>query len=264
MVENMFMKKCTKKNAGSYIVEAAIFVPIFVLSLLTIGYAVKIVGIYENVNHGASDELSFVAAKAYENRNSSGIKSRLEKRISEENPSISKLKVKNLKYLYSNGETDDLISAEIKYYIGINLPLNLYSGVDRKIRWLTRGFTGIKTKNKNMPFEEMENNGDGGIVWIFPETRTKYHTKSCSYVTANPSEVILTEAIRAKYNTCRICGSGDIKTGRLVYCFFRYGGAYHRSDCSTVKKYTMRISRKEAEEKGYRPCSKCGGGIKNN
>lgn len=43
MVENMFMKKCTKKNAGSYIVEAAIFVPIFVLSLLTIGYAVKIV-----------------------------------------------------------------------------------------------------------------------------------------------------------------------------------------------------------------------------
>ena len=251
-------KKIPGNERGAYAVEAAIFLPVFILAVLTIGYVIKIIGVCENVNHGVVDEMTYSASKAYVEKTSAGDRNSILSRIDEEDPAVSGLKIRKYRYLYSDGDTDDLISLRISYRVNIDLPMAFADGADMDQRWLTRGFTGARSPYDNMPFSEMEQDG-GGIVWVFPEAGEKYHGENCTYVKAHAREVILTDRIRSGFSPCRLCDAGSLSGGSVVYCFFSYGESYHRGDCRSVDRYTVEISKEEAEEEGYTPCSKCGG-----
>ena len=56
-----------------------------------------------------------------------------------------------------------------------------------------------------------------------------------------------------------MCLSDDIPEGSLVFCFGSDGTAYHRGTCRTIDRKSVAIDRSEAVERGYAPCSKCGG-----
>lgn len=251
-------KRIPGNERGAYAVEAAIFLPIFILAVLTLGYMVKIIGVWENVNHGAVDQVTYSASKAYVEKTSIGDRSGIISRVEDENPAVSHLKIEKYRYLYPDGENNNLINLQISYRVNIDLPLAFRDGVDVKQRWLTRGFTGARSANGGMPFSEMEQDG-GGTVWVFPESGERYHGENCTYVKAHAREVILTEGIRSKFSPCSLCDSGELHEGSVVYCFFSYGESYHRGDCKSVDRYTVEMSREEAEKEGYTPCSKCGG-----
>ena len=55
-----------------------------------------------------------------------------------------------------------------------------------------------------------------------------------------------------------IISQDTICEGAVVY-YFRYGEAYHEAGCSTIEKYVVNMDRRDAEKRGYLPCSKCGG-----
>ena len=251
-------KRISGNERGAYAVEAAIFLPIFILAVLTIGYVVKIIGVCENVNHGVVDEIAYSASKAYIEKTSLGNRNSILSRIEGEDPAASHLKIRSYKYLYSDGETDDLISLKMSYRVAIDLPLAFRDGVDVEQRWLTRGFTGARSPDGPMSFSEMEQDG-GGTVWVFPESGERYHGENCTYVKAHAREVILTGTIKSRFSPCRLCDADSLPEGSVVYCFFSYGGAYHRGDCKSVDRYTVEMSKEDAEKKGYTPCSKCGG-----
>ena len=50
------------------------------------------------------------------------------------------------------------------------------------------------------------------------------------------------------------------RLGSPVFCFQESGMAYHTADCRIVERYYVEIEKGKAEEQGYTPCSKCGGG----
>ena len=54
-----------KSKKGHFILEAAIFLPIFVLAFLAIGQLINIAGVRNAVMHSASDEVSKVARFSY-------------------------------------------------------------------------------------------------------------------------------------------------------------------------------------------------------
>jgi len=249
------MKKDTN---GYYALEAAIFLPIFILALLTVGYLLKVECAAEETMHAAADESRALACRAYVQKTAPLFESGLENRIMKDNRDITYADVKRFSYLHSHDGTQGLISFKINYRVDFRLPLHLYDGVEKEERLRCRAFIGETGQWSAGSFDDMENNDDSKTVWVFPEFGIRYHKENCTFVSGHPCQVMLSDSIRAKYKPCEKCDPGGLGNGCLVYCF-PYGDVYHQGSCSTVDKYTVTMSCKEAEERGYTPCSKCGG-----
>ena len=110
-----------------------------------------------------------------------------------------------------------------------------------------------------MGASELETSRAKQTVWIFPQSGEKYHGENCTYVKATVHPVILSDSVRRRYDACGICRSGKAASGSLVFCFGSDGTAYHIGTCRTIERRSVTIDRSEAAERGYRPCSKCGG-----
>lgn len=249
-----------KKNTeGFYALEAALFLPVVILAVLTLGYFIKAEGIWENCTHGAADESSLLAVKAYDSAYAAGTGTIIKKRLEEDNPQLDSIKINNVRVMYSDSYTDDLVSYSMEIKKTLAFPLGFTYDFKKKGQIKFRCFTGVKVKGTPMGKDGLENEQQEDCVWIFPLSGEKYHDENCTYVKAAVYPKILTERIKQDYRSCSICGSENIAYGRTVFCFEGEGTAYHRSTCRIVDRKTMTIDRTEAKKKGYMPCSKCGG-----
>ena len=253
------MKLVTDKK-GYVIAETAIFLPVFILAVVSIMYYINVFSVIENVSYSVVEETAKLASKAGVVKTAPGFQSVLKSRIRTENAAAEDVKIRGFRYLYSEGNIDDIISVKTGYDMELQLPL----GFDHKIELVSgvkcRGFTGIRTSGDPMTFEEMESEGSWDPVWIFPMSGEKYHTFTCTYVKANARQMVLTGDLKKKYGPCSICEASGIPVGSYVYCFTENGSVYHRSSCRQVSRYTIEIDKSDAINKGYKPCSKCGGG----
>lgn len=253
-------QKLSTWDSGSYLVETAVFLPVFIIAILTIGCVIKVIGAYENMNHSVCDEMSDLAAHSYHAEESAiGFKGDLKKRIEDDVPEITGVRIDDFKYLSRDPLSDKLITVSVSGNINFNMPLDFKKGTDIKQRWMTRAFVGRTVSRENMDFDEMEEAGDSQIVYIFPDAGEKYHSGQCTYVKSNVTQMVLNNEIKKHYSPCPLCAAKTLNSGSTIYCFLNYGGAYHSGDCRTINKYTVKIEKSEAEEKGYTPCSKCGG-----
>lgn len=253
--ENTNMKKGTK---GYYTVEAAIFLPIFILSLLTIGYLIKVVACAEEVMHAATDESRYLASRAYTDRTATGFEGRLEARTLQDNKDVAEIDVRAFRYLYSADGMSGLIAFDTITKVNIALPVKFYDGFTLHDRLRCRGFIG-STGGTSMSFADMEEGRDSRTVWVFPTSGVRYHKESCTFVTGNPVQTLMNEYIRENYNRCDHCRPGDVPNGVLIYYFPAYGESYHVGGCNSIDKYVVTMEKSEAEDRGYTPCLKCGG-----
>lgn len=244
-----------RKRNGSYTVEAALILPVFLVAVLTIGFLIKVIGGAECGMHAAADEARLAAANAYVLNAPIGLSSSIEGRIKEEAPYVTDADVKDLRALSTDGE----ITVTMKYHLDVPLPLGIYDGFDIHDRLKTRAWIG-RTGGDPFGFDAMEEYEDAETVYIFPAWGEKYHTKGCTYVQADPVQMSLTKDVKNRYHSCPRCGSADLSEGALVYVFPSYGEAYHRPGCDSIKKFTVAMEKEQAEHRGYTPCSKCGGG----
>jgi len=244
---------------GHYMVETAVFLPVFIIAVMTIGCYINVVGADENVIHAAADEARYAAQEAYTDKEGGALASLTEGRILSEDPDIRDVNVRNMVYLYSADNITDLISFDIDYDVRIRLPLRIRDGNEHSTSIICRGFTGAGPQNRPMSFAAMEHEYDSRTVYVFPHEGKCYHKKSCTYVSSKPVQMTLNDHVRSKYRPCSLCCPGSLNNGCAVYCFTKYGDMYHRGNCSCIDKYYIQMERSEAEDKGYVPCSKCGG-----
>ena len=251
-------KKLLSKK-GSFTIEAAIFLPIFLIAVLTVSYLVKLIAIQENVFHSLSDEIRNVAAEAEVLPYPLFFEQDVLKRIEEENQGeIKNLRVSSFFYRIDQGNYSEQIKVNLKYDIGVRLPKAVINLIPVSDTIICRAFVGADNSKKPMSIEDIEGDKNSCLVWIFPKSGTKYHKESCTYVSSYPKEMPLNESLRRKFDPCKLCGAKNLSNGSLVYCF-QYGDVYHQGSCSTVDKYVISIEKDEAESRGYTPCSKCGG-----
>ncbi len=244
---------------GSYTVEAAIVLPLFILGVLTIAFLIRVTGIEGSVMQIAADETGRLALDSYAVRSGALFEPVLESRIYEECGDISGTDVRNFRYLTERGGKDGLISYSLVSEVALPFPFPLTRGTTITTDVLARAWIGKESSGTPMPFEEMETDGGSCTVWVFPQRGERYHKESCLFVTNEPREVVLTDDVRRHYTPCTICDSMDLPAGSLVYCYPAYGEVYHRSSCSQVDRYVVPMDLEDAESRGYTPCSKCGG-----
>lgn len=248
----------TKK--GYFTLEAAIFLPFFLIGILTLGYFIKIYSTAENITFSMIDETGHLAARAYKKPEALAFPQTIRHRLTQENRSLEQIQMAEFRYLYTEGPKDGLITAGCKYRIGLSLPVKLTDGVQMESRVKCRGFIGKKQEPDPMSFSDMEKNGDSKIVWIFPMWGEKFHKETCRFVRVHPAQKVLTPALKSRYKPCRLCRPETLSAGSYVYCFSQAGSVYHQNTCSMVEKYTIEIEKDDAVKKGYQPCKTCGGG----
>lgn len=252
------MKNFTKK--GYFTLEAAIFLPIFILAILTIGYVVRVIGTAENISYISVDEAELLAAKAYGKKIAFEFPKNLQERIKKENADIKEVTIEDFYYLCQTSEQSGKIAFRVKAKVGIPLPIYSDKSIFYETRIKCRGFIGSRNKSPVVSFDEMEKEQLSDIVYIFPMSGQRYHKENCSFVKANPRRTILNRLIKSQYSPCSLCKPDNIATGSIVYCFTKAGNVFHIGTCKTIDKYTVEIEKEEAVKRGYTPCLKCGGG----
>jgi hypothetical protein len=255
-----------KRRRGSLAVETAIFLPLFIIGILTLGYLIKVVSVQENVLHALTDETRLLAAESSAPIVLPTYKKDLIERLREENgDDIGDVNVTPLRYrtpyygLLSGKQYTDLIGVSVNCRIRLKLPAVFKSAVKAESTVLCRAFVGRNNADEIMPFEEMERDGDGEIVWVFPRAGERYHGPNCGYIKNEPKEIMLSSAVRSRYKPCELCKPNKASNGNLVYCFPTSGAAYHLGNCFLVERYVISVSEDDAKKEGYTACAKCGG-----
>lgn len=259
-------RKTIFSNRGSLAVETAIFLPLLLIGLLTLGYIIKLVSIEERVFHSFADETHALAAKGHLALADIYYSRGLEERILKENKSsVSSAKVEPLMFMVpylspkSGRSYNSLIAVSIVYEADIPILPIFKRSVTMSDTILCRSFTGKNNQGDKMPFSEMEESKESDIVWIFPRAGEKYHDKDCGYIKNNYRELLLSSSIKSSYNPCEHCKPESASYGTLVYCFPNTGEAYHLGSCFVVDRFVTPISEDSAKASNYTACSKCGG-----
>lgn len=215
----IYSKGRSSLRGGFYTVEAAIFLPLVILAVLTLGFFLKIDSAWETSMHQAFDKCNKAAAYG----------------------------------------VSGMHSENIHESISLNLPAGFSHEADIKGKILYRDFIGRKYSPHGMGTEGLETDAASTRVWIFPQSGTKYHKENCTYVKATVHSCVLTSSLKKRYSPCGLCNSENIPTGSIVFCFFGDDTSYHYGSCRSINRHTIIIDKNEAEAKGYSPCSKCGG-----
>ncbi len=261
---------------GSLIVETAIFLPIFIISILTLSALIKAVGlqtvlaetfadearkfsvqsyVFENLTENLPEDITGLAVNAADQGVClQQIRSALRQRGID--PSCVKLDsyVRGL----TRGGISDVTEARISYDMKIALPAPLIKKIAIENVLYYRDWDGENLSGELFSFERMMVDEDGRIVCVFPNSGTRYHTTTCRYVNSYAVETVLTAQVMREYDPCPLCIDEDGVLGERVYVF-RYGNSYHRASCNAVKKYVIEMDREDAKAKGYFACSVCGG-----
>ena len=163
-----FMEKRNTKN-GSYTLEAAILLPVFVIGILSIGFTMRMISTAENIAFAATDEARLIAMTAYNLPLAPLFSDGLERRIMDENKVVAIADINNFYYLYPWAQKDGLISFRVDALIENGMPLEMIEGFPVEQRFRCRGFIGRTVSGTPMTFEEMEKDADSTLVWLFPE-----------------------------------------------------------------------------------------------
>lgn len=244
---------------GYYIVEAAMLLPLVLLMILALGYVTKAEGAWEKTFHCAVDESSVAAARAYDGLSGRAAGMLIRDRISRDVTGISDFSVTRFLYGRKDLTGDHLTSYTLEASSDLALPEGFGNLFRFKTRIKYRNFVGRNYGGEALGDKGLEKELPQNPVWIFPQSGKKYHQKNCTYVKASIRKATLTRSLKRKYDACGICRSDKLPEGSTVWCFKGDGTAYHLKDCRTIDRRTIVIDRSEAKDRGYTPCSKCGG-----
>ncbi|MBE6040993.1 MAG: hypothetical protein E7220_00550 [Clostridiales bacterium] len=243
---------------GSYLVESAIVLPVFLIAVLVMSSVILMYACIENSSFIAANEMRRGAAEALYLDTSVLIPYRIKKEISDEHSQVESAHVTDYGYRVSKWGQDELIALSLDMTLRTKNPLGLKARAGYRLSLVTRAYVGKVRDCPSMTEGEMSGD-DCDPVYIFPARGERYHSKGCGFLKAASTSGTLNGNIRKHYKPCPLCGSRKASNGSLVYYFPSAGEDYHLPGCSALKRNYIETERRDAVARGYTPCSKCGG-----
>ena len=193
-------KSISKNKKGSYIVEAAMVLPVFILVFTALALVIDFIGkcetavfeeckIIHNIDMKAPELLPRAKGNGY--------------------------RLLNFRYLYSDGMTDDLISMCVGTELKVTYPFDISGKIDFRMKVLSRGFTGAEQHSGTLQESDFMDGSASVRVVIFPKYGDRYHRPGCRYVKQEYEgeevklEMERNDAVLKGYTPCLICGGGD-------------------------------------------------------
>lgn len=134
-------------------------------------------------------------------------------------------------------------------------------GIPVKQQVVARGFGGAGRVPATRKDDDADEE-DPDVVYVADNATVFHRSAECTYLNVSvrpvtpeqlPSE---RNSSGGKYYPCEYCGN----TEGSVFYIAEYGDRYHTTvSCRALRRSVSEISEEEAEERGLRACSKCGG-----
>ena len=199
----MNLMRNTKNNKkGSYILEAAISMPVFILCIVAIALIINIIAECENIGFQSAKQMHII---------SSGSETTKIAALANVEALTDRHR---LRTNVTAGEIDEL--AELRTESGFNVknPIGIKGKISFTQQLRVRAFTG-KTENSNpLSAAEFRKNEESVPVVIFPKYGKRFHTSGCRYATKNYKgneykiEMEKEDAKAKGYTPCLVCGGG--------------------------------------------------------
>ena len=207
----MSFMKIIRNRRGSYIAEAALTLPVFILCVTALALIIRIIAVCENIGFVTALEARDISLSSV----SLCTEKNIEKRVCEENPRLTDFRITNLDYLYSDGNIDDLIGINSRSIFTVENPIGIYGQIEFTEGLLLRGFTGAERREEPLSEEDFTDYEKSQPVVVFPRYGIRYHVKTCRYVRQEYDgqeyrmEMELEDAKLKGYTACMICGGGE-------------------------------------------------------
>ena len=242
---------------GSYLVEAAIALPIMIIAVMCLSSIVLMYACIEDCNFIAANEMRKAAFESMLADTAMTVPYRIKKEIVDGHSLVDSAKVTDFGYRVTRWDTDELIACSMLMKMKSKNPLAMAAGGEYEISLVTRAYVGRFRGDDPMSADEFASNGDA--VYIFPKRGEKYHSEGCRHLTAASTSGVLGPSIKSRYKSCPLCKSGRAANGTLIYYFPAAGEDYHLRGCGALERNYIEIERETAIERGYGPCATCGG-----
>ncbi len=205
----------TERNRkGSYLVEASLTLPVFILSAAALAMVIHLIAVCETIGYVMSREIKENLLLDAGILNHVSLCRTIEDGVISQHTNVSDFQVKRVRQKVQNGTMTDLITVSAEARFHVILPLNIGGRMQFQQKLMARAFTG--TRQDELPLGEAEfmQGGNAAEVMIYPKYGERFHMESCSIVqnqmkSGNPGWCMdRKEAELWEYTPCEICGGG--------------------------------------------------------
>ncbi|MCI7123543.1 MAG: hypothetical protein SPG71_03380 [Clostridia bacterium] len=243
---------------GSYVVEAAITLPVLLIAMIVLSSIVLYYSCIEDAAFITATEFRKGSIEAVVSEGQPLIPLEVAERTRDNHPILDSHRILEYGFRKNRNGLNELIYLNLELDMKTRNPLGILSQSRYDSALMTRAYVGQVRNCKAMTEAEFRNELADG-VFIFPQDGEKYHNKNCTFVRSETKAVALTESVKRKYTGCRVCRSKEAASGTRVYVFPEYGSRYHLPGCRVLERRCIEIEKDVAKERKYTPCSKCGG-----
>lgn len=259
---SLFPPFCRRVKAGMT-VEAAVVLPLCLLFLMNLGYAVEIIRLHNNLQFALWDAGSRIAMYGCEQGEDSisvlvtdfYIGNRLRDSVGEGYLNSSPL-VRGSKglQLWETGlsETGNELDIKLAYQVG---PMSVLAGF-QPFRMMNRCYVRLWNGYDVTAASEVTT-----YVYVAENGVVFHRDRNCTHLQLSVRSIgrgeleDLRNQWGQRYSACEKCGKGELPDMLFVT---EEGHCYHyREDCSGIKRTVMSLTPEEAAD--YPPCSRCGG-----
>lgn len=199
---------------GSYLTEAALTLPVMILSFAALALIVNIIASCEAIGFVTSCQMKKHLLVDGSIFNTVSLCRSLEAEVSEECPQVTDFHIKSVRSGYQSGSVDDLISITTETSFQVISSVGIGGGVIFKEKLMARAFTG--SLQTSAPLEEtaFTQGGSAKNVIIYPKYGERFHKEACGIVQQQKEDgnagwtMDYEEAKRQGFTPCQICGGG--------------------------------------------------------
>lgn len=277
------MKRREKGVKASLTVEAALVLPVFVFAIVAFLYYFQILRLQDQLHFALTETAKEASAYAFVYQDWKSGKASSTDQIY----GVGFYQMRIREYLDSqmwnhscvtggkNGvlllESDYMedgkkMHLKASYIVHPLLPFSFRSVRKYTQEVYTEGFVGTLELVSEDSAGTDEHQEDEERVYITRYGKVYHEKSTCSHIKLSIKSINGSGLFGArnsgggKYQACEKCIKNGEVVPEAIYYITTEGDCYHvRSDCPGLKRMLQTISKKEAVQKGFRPCSGCSG-----
>ena len=165
---------------GSYLVEAAISLPVFIIAVIVMSSVILMYACIEDCAFIAANELRRGAAEAVIADTSIALPHRIRKELEDKHSQVHSARLIDAGFRSERWGVDELLLVDFRLTLKTNNPLGIRAEADYDLALVTRAYVGRERDEANMTAEEFADE-DAEAVFIFPKRGEKYHSKGIIY-----------------------------------------------------------------------------------